>query len=71
MEPKLDIYTPKRGKKVRREILIPEPPNRMLSELSVITGRSVTDLILEGISIVIEGYKDLLTRQLDEKGGKK
>jgi len=66
-----DIYTTRRGKKVRREILIPEPPNRMLTELSAITGRSVTDLILEGISIIIDGYKDLLIRQLEEKEGKK
>lgn len=52
-----DIYTGKRGAKIRVEVLVPESLHRLISDLSVASNRTLTDLILEGMSIVADGYK--------------
>lgn len=62
-----DIYTGKRGSKIRCEILVPESLHRLLSDLSVASNRTLTDLILEGMSIVVDGYKDTIEAYRQEQ----
>lgn len=65
-----DIYTGRRGAKVRLEILVPESLHRLISELSASSNRTVTDLTLEGLSIIAEGYKDVILAYREEQGQK-
>lgn len=62
-----DIYTGKRGAKIRCEILVPESLHRLISDLSVASNRTLTDLILEGMSIVADGYKDTIENYRQEQ----
>jgi len=51
------------------EVLVPESLHRLVSDLSVASNRTVTDLVLEGMSIVADGYKEIIeTWRQDQKG---
>ena len=62
-----DIYTGRRGAKVRMEILVPESLHRLLSDLSRASQRTLTDLVLEGMSIVADGYKNTIEDYRNEQ----
>jgi hypothetical protein len=62
-----DIYTGRRGAKIRFEMLVPESLHCLITDLSQASGRTFTDLTLEGMSIMADGYKSVIENYRQEQ----
>ncbi|MBA7540288.1 hypothetical protein ES705_32583 [subsurface metagenome] len=62
MENNKDIYLTLGRKRKRYEFSMLETHRRRLERLSADSGRSVPDLITEGISLVLDGYEPFLPK---------
>ncbi|MBA7576846.1 hypothetical protein ES708_18688 [subsurface metagenome] len=59
MEKTGDIYIRTGRRRKRFDFLMPENQRARLERLAVDQGRSITDLVIEGISVVLAAYEDL------------